>query len=64
MTVQPHIKKRNVKAPKLRCARCDTRLADPSRRIYSSWTKNHYCADVNGCARRAARKARSSAVAA
>jgi len=42
-------------ARKIRCARCGTRLADPSKRIYSPWTKSHYCADIRGCDRRSAR---------
>jgi hypothetical protein len=50
-----------IKAPKLRCARCDTRLANPATRVFSKATRLHYCGDLTGCARRAARKQRQVA---
>jgi len=43
------------------CARCGKRLPDETRRVYSSWTRNHYCIDVDACARRAKRRGRRSA---
>lgn len=39
------------------CARCGKR-ARPEGMIFSRFIRNHYCADVDGCSRRARRRRR------
>ena len=41
------------------CTRCNKLLPnDPHRRIYSSWSRSYYCADLDACKARARRKAK------
>lgn len=42
------------------CARCGRQMP-ADRMVFSSWTRNHYCTDVDACGRRAARAIRASA---
>jgi hypothetical protein len=41
----------------LSCARCGKRVREGTY-IYSRFTKNRYCIDMDACARRAANKAK------
>ena len=41
------------------CARCGKR-ATADRMVFSAFTRNHYCADVDACTRRAKRNATST----
>ena len=45
------------------CARCGKRLPVDGLRVYSSFSHNYYCANVNACAKRARRIRRVEAVA-
>lgn len=40
----------------MRCARCGKRLRADGLYVYSRWTRNHYCFDMDACGRRAKRK--------
>jgi len=44
------------RAPKLACAKCGARLADPSARLYIE-TGRHVCLDAYACRRRSLRVA-------
>lgn len=41
--------------PRYECARCGHRSAADAM-IYSHWTRNRYCANVDACARRRKRR--------
>lgn len=40
------------------CARCGITLKPNGLRIYSTFTKNYYCANVKACTKRASRRAK------
>lgn len=63
MTVDPTRIRKVRQAPKIKCARCETRLADPSKRIFSTHTRLHYCPDPDACARRKLRGRKKKAAA-
>ena len=47
--IDPTVRRTHRVVPPISCVRCGTRLADPSRRVFSRFTKNHYCQDIDGC---------------
>lgn len=46
-----------------RCARCGIRLTVNRPRVYSHFTRLHYCADISACEKRATRKPRKQVLA-
>jgi hypothetical protein len=46
-----------------RCARCDKTLPrDPQRRVYSTYTHNYYCIEIDACNRRVRRLERAARI--
>lgn len=41
----------------LACARCG-KYSSAERMVYSTWTRYHYCIDIDACGRRARRRGR------
>lgn len=53
MTVDVLTRKRNVKAPAIRCMKCSVRLANPAERVYVGRC-NSVCLDASSCRARTA----------